>query len=84
MGQQFKKIIIFIATDERYTVEPVNQDTWKMRTPYLQSQMIVNSPGKSGHLNDQDTVGWSQGVLNTQVPLYSYSLQISSIKKKIL
>ena len=26
--------------------------------------------GKSGHLDNLDTFGWSQGVHNTQVPLY--------------
>ena len=32
----------------------------------------INWPGKSGHLDNQDTFYWSQGVHNTQVPLYNY------------
>jgi len=57
--------------------EPVKQDTWKYRylhnlETYLGLQSItqhVNWPGKSGHLDTQDTFGQFQGVLNTQVSL---------------
>ena len=30
----------------------------------------INWPGKSGHLNNQETFCWSQDIHNTQVPLY--------------
>ena len=36
----------------------------------LSYKLIWNLAGKSGHLNDQDTYEWSQGVHNTQLPLW--------------
>ena len=35
----------------------------------------LKRPGKSGHLDNLNTFCWSQGVHNTQAPLYSRSIK---------
>ena len=46
-----------------------NVDTCIIHKPRM-IHYHVNRSGKSGHLDNLDTFGWSQGVHNTQVPLY--------------
>ena len=41
------------------------------------NQAAYKWPEKSGHLDNPHTFGWSQGVHNTQVPLYAIMETVS-------
>jgi len=60
-------------THNMITVKPINQDirNLKIWTPLLSGHLVmVQKSTFNRDLEHKNTLGWSQGVLYTQVPLY--------------